>query len=216
MKTIEEMKKEVQALVEANKAKLQEKIERNKLEALIKLESNETLLEAKAKLQLAAENTDKLQSLIEQCKFVIQDMPIINNKTRENRIWQGNHRYIYGQQVDSIYELCTGIMYSCPEHKELMLAATGLSMSEINSLIESFGNPAYFSNVQTKYIESVPASLDNMLVALGVIQSTLGTTVNTNKVTEQTIELEFVRAENLAREQEQSAKDAMKDLELEI
>lgn len=206
---LEQLKAEVAAKKEANIKALKERVEIAKLEAQLKLESNEALLNAKVKLQVMAEDTKKMENLITECSEIISSMPILNRKTHENRKWQGSHRYGYGQQVDLCYELATGILYSCQEHRELLLVHTGLSIGVLSDLVEGFGNPSYYSRNANAIVEEIRPDVAKITDALNLIQSELDVIVDTSKITANNIELEYVRAENKANKDLEEAHEAI-------
>ena len=198
------------------KDKIMEAAEIAKLKATIALNTNDNLLAAKARLLMSEQDSNKLETLIKECSEIISSTPVHNKKTRENRKWSGQHRYGYGAQVDAVYQLATGIMYSCQEHKELLLMHTGLSMELLNQIVESFGNPAYYSNNTHAIVDEVPVSLDSLKTALDIIQSELGVVINTSKLTANNVELESVKAEINANKQLESAVEAISNADFAI
>jgi len=212
---IEQLKAKVAELTQANLAKIKEQAEIAKLQAIIKLESNEDLLNAKAKLMMSSENSEKLQTLIKECSEIISSMPVHNAKTRTNRVWAGSHRYGYGAQVDNLYELATGILYACAEHKELLLAHTNLNSELLGQLVEAFGNPAYYSRNNNVLVEAKPADVDAVKSCISIMQSQLEVVIDTSKITANNIELEYVKAETKAMQDLDSASEAIAEADFE-
>lgn len=213
---IEQLKAQLQAVQEANAIKLQEAVTISMLKAQIALESNPTLQDAKARLAFSAEQTSKLETLVKECEMLIAGTPMYNQKTRDNRKWSGTHRYTFGTQIDLLYQLCSGIMYSCQEHRQLLLAHTGLNSELVEQTLTAFGQPSYYSRNHNTVVEEKPYSVAAVKDVLNVLQSTLGVVVNTDTVTETAFETEFLRAENKAHEDDAAAQEAILSANLVI
>jgi hypothetical protein len=213
---LEELKAKVAKLTAANLVKIKETAEMAKLEAIIKLESSESLLNAKARLMVSGEATKQLETLIAECSAIIVSMPVHNTKTRENRKWNGSHRYGFGNQVDALFELATGIMYSCQEHKELLLSHTRLNMELLTQMVEAFGNPSYYSRNNNVVVEAKAADVVELNTIIQVLQSELGLTIDTSKLTANNFELESVKAEIKAAKENEDAQEAIEEADLEL
>jgi len=208
---INELKAQVEAQVAANTARVQEAVEIARLEAKLKLETSEELFQARVKLEASAAVTRKLESLVQECETIVSSMPIHNPKTRENRKWVGGHRYAYGKQIDLAYNLATGILYACQEHKQLLLAHTGLDIQLLQELVETFGTPSYYSRINHAMVPEKPADLDRLTSILAVLQSELGMTIDTKALTQENLNLEFVKAQNNALAQFNQAEQAIEE-----
>ena len=213
---LQELKAKVAELTASNLIKIKEAAEIAKLNAILKLESNEALLTAKARLLVSGEVTTYLEKLIAECSAIISSMPVHNKKTRENRKWNGSHRYNFGNQVDALYELATGIMYACQEHKDLLLSHTGLNMELLTQMVEAFGNPSYYSRNNNVVVEAQPANVVELNTIIQVMQSQLGVTIDTSKLTANNFELESVRAEIKAAKDNEEAREAIEEADLEL
>ena len=213
---IEQLKAQVEQMKTANMAKIKEAAEIARLQATIKLESSPELFESKVRLQATAQQTSTLQQLVDECSAIVASMPVHNSKTRTNRVWAGGHRYNYGTQVDLMYQLATGILYACAEHKQLLLAHTGLNTELLNQLVESFGSPSYYSRNYHTIVEAKPANVDKLQAALAVMQSELGVVADTAGVNTDTLETEFVRAEVSAKVNYAQANEAMQDADFSL
>lgn len=208
---IEQLKAQVEQMKTANTAKIKEAAEIARLQATIKLESSPELFESKVRLQATAQQTSTLQNLVDECSAIVASMPVHNSKTRTNRVWSGSHRYNYGTQVDLMYQLATGILYSCAEHKQLLLAHTGLNTELLSQLVESFGSPSYYSRNYHTIVEAKNADVSKLQAVLAVMQSELGVVVDTSSINEDTLETEFVRAEVTAKVNYAQANEAMQE-----
>lgn len=206
---LEELRKQVAEKAEANAKIIAEKAEIAKLQATLALQNNETLINAKVNLLNVSQDSQKLENLIAECTQIITDTPIADRKSRQNRKWAGKHRYGYGNQVDLVYQLCTGIMYSTQEHKDLLLAHTKLDMQLITDLVESFGNPAYYSTNNNVLVEEVPVDLNKLLQSYSVIQTELDVIVNTSKLNESNVKAEYTNARLKAETDQLLAQEAI-------
>lgn len=213
---IEQLKAEVAKTVEANTAKIREAAEVARLTATLKLESSPELFNAKVLLTVNDQQTKTLQKLVDECAQIVASVPVYNAKTRTNRVWAGGHRYNYGTQVDLMYQLATGILYACQEHKQLLLAHTGLNPELLEQIVDAFGSPMYYSRTYHTIVEAKPASLDLIKSAINVMQSELGVVVDTSKLTRNSLEAEFVRGEINAKSQLAQAEEAMEESDLEL
>lgn len=206
---IEQLKAEVEAIKAANKSKLQAKVQEAMLRAQIALETNEDVLNSKALLAVRNEQTQKLQNLVNECQGIISSVAIFNPKSNENRIWLGKYRSLFGNQINLMYQLVSGILYSCQEHKELLLAHTGLNLELVEQTVNAFGTPSYYSRNYNTVIDSEPYDLAKVKATVDILQSELGVTVDTSELTEKNFQKEFLRAENNAQKAYQEAQEAI-------
>lgn len=206
---IEQLKAQVAEMQAANQEKIRHAAEVARLEATLKLESSPALFEAKVKLAASGAQTARLQQLVDECAAIVASVPVHNPKTRTNRVWAGAHRYGYGTQVDLMYQLATGILYACADHKPLLLAHTGLDLEMLEHMVEAFGTPTYYSRNNHVVVDAKPYSLDMVRSVVDVMQSSLGVVVDTSKLTAEQFEYEFLRAQNTAAQNLQQAEEAI-------
>lgn len=216
MPNIDELKKQVEELQKKNTAVIRERAEVARLEAIIKLESNPVLLNAKVNLAMKEEQTQSLQRLVDECAGIIANVPIYNAKTRTQRIWAGNHRYNYGQQIDLLYQLATGILYACQEHKQLLLAHVPVNLETLEQFVQAFGTPSYYSRNYHVIVEAKPANLEALRALTEVLQSQLSVVLDTSALTEKNIEAEFVRAEMIASQAYEAAVEAIAEADFAL
>lgn len=211
---IEELKAKLEAKRAENAVKVREAAEIARLESAIKLESSEPLFNAKVKLETNGLQTAKLQRLVSECEAIIESVPVHNTKTRSSRVWAGSHRYGFGTQVDLMYQLATGILYACAEHKELLLQHTGLNLELLEEIVSAFGTPSYYSRNYHTIVESKPYDIDRVKMGIEVMQSQLDVVINTNVLTKDTFELDFVRGETRAQADFKQAVEAIDSADL--
>lgn len=213
---INELKAKVEAAKKENAEKIRVAAEVARLEATLKLETSPALFAAKVKLAANGEQTAKLQQLVDECAAIVSSVPVYNAKTRTNRVWAGSHKYNYGTQIDLMYQLATGILYSCQEHKQLLLAHTGLNLELLERMVEAFGTPMYYSRNYHTIVEAKPYCIDMVKSTVEVMQSELGVVVDTAKLTDSNFEYEFVRAEVTAAQSLEQAEEALKEADFSM
>jgi hypothetical protein len=213
---IKELKAQVAAVKKANKAKLEEKVQVALLQAQLTVETNESLLEAKALLATRNEQTRKLTMLVDECKSIVDNMPIYNSKTDDNRKWVTKYRSAFGNQINLVYQLVTGILYSCQEHKEFLLAHIGLNQELIEQTNHAFGSPAYYNRNYNVVVEATAYDLDMVKAHLKILQSELGITFDMSELTKENFDKEFQRAELLAQKVYEEAQEAIAEADMEF
>lgn len=213
---IEQLKAQVKAKQEANAARIREAAEVARLEATLKLEESPALFNARVKVEAAAQQTRTLETLVKECNAIVTATPIHNPKTRSNRVWAGGRRFAYGTQIDLMYQLATGILFSCQEHKELLLAHTGLNGELLEQFVDAFGTPMYYSRNHNEIVEAKPYDVERVGSVVDVMQSELGVVVDTAKLTKDSFEGEFLKAENTAQTQLDAAVEAIAEADFEV
>lgn len=213
---IQDLKAQVKAAQEANEKRIAEAAELATLQATLKLESSETLFNSKVKLAASSAQTKVLQELVDQCAAIVDSVPITNPKTRTARKWAASRRFTFGTQINLMYQLATGILYSCAEHKQLLLAHTGLDAELLEQVVESFGTPTYYSRNYNTVVDAKPHDLESVQAAIAVMQSELGVVVDTSLLTDEQFSLEFGRAQITAHENKAKAEEAIAEADFEI
>ena len=206
---IQELQAKVDALKVANTEVVRERVEIARLTATIALEESPVLLEARVKLAAKDEQTQVLQRIVDECEGIISTVPIHNPKTRSDRKWAGNHRFAYGTQVDLLYQLATGILYSCQDHKQLLMAHTNANPELLEQFLDAFGTPAYYSRNHHVIMDATPFDIDALHSTLQVMQSSFGIIIDTSRVTEGALVMEFNKAEATANADYVSAVEAI-------
>jgi hypothetical protein len=141
---------------------------------------------------------------------------VYNSKTRQNRVWSGGHRYGFGTQVDLMYQLATGILYACQEHKQLLLAHTGLNLELLEQFVKAFGTPTYYSRNYHTVIDQRPYDVELVKATVDVMQSELGVVIDTSELTAGNFKAEFERAEATANNNLHQAEEAIKEADFSL
>ena len=213
---IEQLKAEVSRIQDENIKRVREAAEIARLEATLKLESSEELFKAKVKLAANGQQTAQLQKLVDECANIVAGVPVYNAKTRTNRQWAGSHKYNYGAQVDLMYQLATGILYACAEHKQLLLAHTGLDLELLEQMVKAFGTPTYYSRNYNTIVEEKPFDIEMVQSTLQVMQSTLNVLIDTSSVSNNSFTEEFNKARVVAKLQYDQASEAIAEADFEL
>jgi hypothetical protein len=214
--TITQLKAQVAKTVKANMVKIREASEIARLTATLKLEASPELFKAKVSLAVNNSQTETLQNMVNECIQIVASVPVYNSKTRTNRVWAGGHRYNYGTQIDLMYQLATGILYSCQEHKQLLLSHSGLNAELLEQVVKAFGSPMYYSRTYHSIVEAKPASIELIKSTVNVMQSELGIVVSTAELNANNLESEFVRGEINAHAQMKAAVEAIEESDLQL
>lgn len=213
---IEQLKAQVEAKRKENAARIGEAMEVMILKGILARESSETLFKAKVNLAVKDTQTAKLQQMVDECAAIVASVPVFNSKTRTNRVWAGSHKYSYGTQIDLMYQLATGILYACAEHKQLLLAHTGLELELLEQMVKAFGQPTYYSRNYHTIVEAKPFTLEAVKDTVEIMQSRLDVIVDTTELTFDNFEMEFVRAESNAAKALKQAEEAIAEADLSL
>jgi hypothetical protein len=213
---IQELEAKVAELKQANTAKLQEKITVARLHAQIELEGSEEVLNAKAQHALRNQQTERLREVVSVCEGIITQVPVPKAKGSDMRVWMGKQRYGFNSQITLMYELVSGILYSCQEHKELMLAHTGLNMELVEQTMAAFGTPAYYDRNTNMIVDETPYNVSQVKSMLGILQSELGVVIDTTPVTENAFVTQFERARLQAKRNYELAQEAIAEADFTL
>lgn len=213
---IEELKAQVAAAKTEAEKQIKEATEVAILKAQLALETNPALIKAKAHMAFIGQQTAKLEQMVKECEAIVVSMPIHNPKTRDNRVWNGAHRYTFGTQIDLMYQLASGIQYSCAEHKQLLIAHTGLNQELIEQFLKGFGMPTYYSRSNHAIVEAKPYNLAQVKDAVDIMQSVLEISVDTSELTEENFQYEFERAKSTADEALKQANEAIAEADFAL
>jgi hypothetical protein len=213
---IAELQAQVKATVAANMVRIKEQSMIAGLQATLKLESSEALFNAKVKLATNGAQTARLQDLVNDCAGIVANVPVYNQKTRTNRVWSASRKFTYGGQIDLMYQLATGILYACAEHKALLLVHTGLSLELLEEVVNAFGAPTYYSRNYHTIVESKPYTIELVRGSIEVMQSELSVVVDTAALTEANFALEFVKAETTANTNYVQATEAIAEADFTL
>jgi hypothetical protein len=141
------------------------------------------LIQAQIDAKIKEEVTNKLKLMITRCEALIDSMPIYSEKTRQDKKWKTSTQYGYGNQVELLIGLLSGIQYSDKTHKAHLLALTGLNEDLIESTLDGFGNPTYYSNIDGMVIEERPFNLDKILTNISLVEQALDIILDKDKLT---------------------------------
>jgi hypothetical protein len=213
---IEELKAQLAEKRKANAIRVTNAAQVSRLEAALKQEASEVVFNAKVTLEASSLQTAELQRLVDECEAIIESVPVHNAKTRSSRVWAGSHRYGFGTQIDLMYQLATGILYSCADHKALLVEHTGLNLELLEEVVAAFGTPSYYSRNYHSIVEAKPFNVERVTTCIEVMQSELGVVVNTDALTKDTFELDFVRSETKAQKDYDQAVEAISNADFPI
>lgn len=209
MTTLEELRAQATRAAEEAKAKVAENLERIKLTTIINSANSTALVNAKTNIALIEETTNKLKELDLACEHIVASMPILSAKTRENRKWNPSRQYGMGNHISLLTGLLSGIQYSANEHKQQMLAVTGLSEDVIEQTLEAFGSTAYYSVNYAEIVPEVTYNLPKLLDLIAIIEDALAVVIDKTLLTDKSMSSRFSLA--LARAEKAKAEDELTD-----
>jgi hypothetical protein len=133
-------------------------IEEANAKATAELMANKTFVDFAVNQGVKGLATAKLRDMIDGCKAVI-DMNKLPKADGSDRRWNGNKLYNLGVDLELLAELVTGIQYSHPEHKKLMVILTKSNDVLIDQLSTALGTREYFSNKTSSIQPEVPMNV---------------------------------------------------------
>ena len=213
---ITQLKAKVAAAQKANAAKVEKAALVSSLEAKLVLETSESLFNSKVVLAASSAQTKSLQATLDECAAIVDSVPVHNAKTRTNRVWSGSRRFAFGAQINLMYQIATGILYSCAEHKQLLLAHTGLDLELLEQVVESFGTPEYYSRNMNSIVKAQAYNVERATAAVEVMQSELDVIVDTSGLVLEQFSLEFGKAIKTAQDNKVSADTAIAEADLAL
>lgn len=213
---ITQLKAKVKAAQKSNAKKVIEAAVITSLKAKLVLETSTSLFNSKVVLAASSTQTKSLQTMLDECAAIVDSVPVHNAKTRTNRVWAGSRRFQFGAQINLMYQLATGILYSCAEHKQLLLAHTGLDMELLEQIVESFGTPEYYSRNMNSIVEARTYNIERATAAVEVMQSELDVIVDTTGLVAEQFSLEFGKAIKTAQDNKVTADKAIAEADLEL
>lgn len=183
MTKVEQLRAQLTTKQAETAAVVSEAIEVAKLTAKLSMLDNTKLQTARVHASIKKDTTSKLEKLDAMCAEVVTAMPIFNKTTKENRKWNPSRSYGLGNQLAILTGILSGIQYSANEHKVQMLAITGLDADIIESTLEAFGSPAYYSKNYGVVVEEVPYDLPTIEANLAIIEDALDINLDKSRLT---------------------------------
>lgn len=137
-------------------AKAKAKVESLKAEALVRRQinamSNDTLLQAKANMEIKQEDIAKVQRLGEQCKAIVETIELYDSRKKQVRKWSNSANYSYDILTSTVSNLLANVQYSNPQHKELMLEIVNVPEVLINEFNRVMNSNSRYSPLQDQII----------------------------------------------------------------
>ena len=201
-----QLQEEYKLKLQADEAALAERIEVARLQAKIETFNNPILMQARVAASIDQQAASKLKMLNDACAAVVASMPIYSNRTRENYKWSPSQLYGFGNKINSLYMLLSGIQYATTEHKLQMLDVTGISEVLIEQTLEAFGSMSYYSSNYHVVVDEVPYNVTKLKQCILLIANTLDIQIDISRITEQFMRARFdaakIKAERLKAEAE--------------
>lgn len=126
----------------------------------------------------------KLKEAEALCSGIVEAMPIYSTRTRETRKWSPSPQFGLSTEISAIIRLLTGIQYSAADHKNQMLAVTGLSEPLIEATLDSLGSLPYYNRNYSVVVEGKPMDVTKFAVNIQLVALAIGVTVDTSLLTD--------------------------------
>lgn len=183
---------------------IQNKVAEAKKLAMENLYKNQGFVELKIKQSLQGEAFSALQNLISTCSALVAATPVYSQKRAQEYAFNGAKDYRFGEAINLIYQLVTGIKYSTMVHKPELLAATGLDALLVESVSEAFGQLPYYSTNHGIIIEGKKANAQDLKGQLALLGEALDIVIDTSSITQQAIDtshtVALVKADTMLKE----------------
>lgn len=186
-----------------------EKKEISRLMAKIEILNNAGIENAMVNAAIRKDTTTKLEHLDNVCKEIVASMPIYSKTTKENRKWNPSRQYGISNQIALLTGILSGIQYSASEHREQMLAVTGLDSDIIESALEAFGSPSYYSKNYGIVIPEVPYDIEKINENLAMLENILDIQLDRVKITNSVMSSKFETARLAAERASTKALETM-------
>lgn len=193
---IAEMKARLAKRQEQIKVEVSEASELRRLTAKLEVLDNPRIQASMVSASIKRATTTKLVQLHEQCAVIIEETPLYNERTQQDRAWRPRRYFDLGNQVDLMYQLLSGIMYSAQDHKDQLLDLVDLDMDMIETAVTAFGTPASF--YQGILTSEEPFDADVLASSLTLIGDKLDIDIDMTSVTYSKLRTKFIRARNKA------------------
>ena len=213
--TLEALRAQADAAIAAGNEQATMAKEMVKLQSII-ARNSEVAVQARVRAELKEETTTKLAMLNTACATIVEEMPIYSAKTRSNRTWNPSRQYGMGNHIVALTELLSGIRYAASEHKQQMLAITGLSEDLIEDTMEAFGSTAYYSRNYHTIVDEVPYNYSAVLTNLGLVADRLGVNLELAELNRSKFEKRFTSARLKAEKEYLEAEESINTATVDI
>lgn len=202
---VAELRAKAEALRNGTNNEMALRMESLRLNAEITRLQDPRYLQALTKASMVKSTTNTINAVINNCKGIIESMPIFNRTTGENRKWSTNRTVGYGNHIELLTNLLNGIQYSTQEHKQFMLELSGLDSDLVERTLQAFGNPAYYSINNDIVVEAQPYNYNELMECIALIEDKLAVVLNTTDLTEKRMSQRFLLAEVRAKQSQVDA-----------
>lgn len=202
MNTIAQLQAEVNLATTQAMSNAKEAAQLNVLTAQLALVNSEVFQLA---LINEAKQTAKLQAMgkyINQCKEVVIMNPVRDTVRRTDKKWNGTPTFGLGKDVELLHTLCTGILYSVEQHKEIMVAITKVNLDTVERFLNALGRTSYYSQRFGCIVDEVPHQVKEAKQTAMLLATQLGLVLDTNLLTDATFEARGASARLKANEAE--------------
>lgn len=143
---------------------------------------------------IKTESLNKLKALHQACSEIIAAAPVYDRIAKEDRKWKPQATYGYGEEMQLLSGLISGIRYSAAVHKDLLQEETGLDDATIEMFLTALGQTPYYSSKANVVVEGTPLDLEALQGVLMLIEDTLGIVIDKSALTPARVQAENAKA----------------------
>ena len=191
---IEQLRAQLEQAKATYAVRVNENAEVTRVKGQIALMNNEKAINLASAIITRNHSTAKLEELEALCKTVVESMPIFSKATKENRKWQPSARYRFGNQMAILTRLASGIQYAATEHKQQMLAVTGLDADTVELLNEALGSLPYYSRNNMVVVDGLPTNVELLKQLIDVVNLKYNINIDTTMISQAVVNQEHTLA----------------------
>lgn len=147
----------------------------------LKTLTNEKFLEAKASLEIKQDEINTLNSSIDVCKGIIDQIPVYDNRTKQNKKWSGSSNFNFDIPVQLLTNLCGNVQYANSAHKQLMLASINLPELLVIEINRLFTQNSRYSSVQEMILSGTAGTTEEYVKIVSLAGDYLGIEFDTTQ-----------------------------------
>lgn len=193
MVDLEKLRAELAIATAASNEQLTNMTEARRITAQIELVKDPKMQEARVSAEIDRINTQQLDDIILKAGIIVDSKPVMDTRRRENRKFSPSRFFGLGAQIDKVYQVLTGVLYSTDAHKPELLTLTNLDTNLIETTVEAFGTPRSYYNGTER--PEVPANVSKLRPNLALISTKMGLTLDLSNITSTRMNAIFAQAQ---------------------
>ena len=192
MVNLEELRAELAEATETANNELAAMTEARQITAKIELMTDPKMQYARVTAEIDRVNTETLDNMLVKAGIIVDSKPVMNDRKREMRKFAPSRYFGLGAQVDKIYQLLTGTLFSAEAHKAQLLALTQVDVNLLEATVEAFGTPESYYNGAERH--EIPANVPKLRANLALISTKMDITLDLSNITSTRIDAMFAQS----------------------